>query len=170
MSSIFSSRATDHLSIGGQDFGLVKPVRRDTEAPRPLSAQIKEFSPGIEGGAARLLDPRSLQREKQAETEFHTQQLAQELGVDHVASTDEADRPEYNSKAIQAFLDYMAKTPEERYFESFLKSKGMTKEEFEALPPEEQQALVTEFKEAVKQRVADENARKLTRTRFAGLL
>ena len=64
----------------------------------------------------------------------------------------------------------MAKTPEERYFESFLKSKGMTKEEFEALPPEEQQALVTEFKEAVKQRVADENARKLTRTRFAGLL
>ncbi len=107
-----------------------------------------------------------LQKASQAETEFRTQQIAQE--GDAVVSAGDDD--EEQSEAVKAFLDYMSKTPEERYFESFLKSKGMTKEEFEALPPEEKQALLKEFQEMVRERTEAESAKKLARTAASELL
>ena len=57
--------------------------------------------------------------------------------------------------AITRFLEYMSKTPEERWQEQWLKSKCLTKEQFDALPPEEQQALVDEMTEELKQKLAD---------------
>ena len=100
--------------------------------------------------AATEADRAVMQNAMQAESAFLTQQIAQE-GESAADDTPEADaglaqRPD----PVQVFLDYMAKTPEERYFDSFLKSKGLTEEAFEALPAEEKQALMREFEELVK--------------------
>ena len=115
--------------------------------------------------AALQADPlyASLQKARQAASTFAAQQIAQE--------TDEAEAAGGNgSPAADAFLDYMAKTPEERYFEAFLKAKGMTKEKFEALPAEEQQALLQEFEEAVKQSVEAASIDEAARAEASGLL
>jgi len=54
---------------------------------------------------------------------------------------------------VKAFLDYMSKSPEERYFEAFLKSRGMTAEDYEAMSPKEQQGLLKDFEDTLKQRL-----------------
>ncbi len=95
-----------------------------------------------------------------AETAVLAQEIAQEGGDADgdaaAAGPDEGavQRPD----PVQVFLDYMAKTPEERYFDSFLKSKGLTEESFEALPAEERQALMREFEELVKTRIEKQAA------------
>lgn len=50
----------------------------------------------------------------------------------------------------ETFLAYMKKTPVERWVENWLKSRGLTKEEFDALPPEEHEALAREMAEELK--------------------
>ncbi|GAB4374904.1 MAG: hypothetical protein Kow00114_37770 [Kiloniellaceae bacterium] len=103
---------------------------------------------------------------------FIAQQLAQQAAPadEAAASVSAQEDEEETSAAVRTFLEYMAKTPEERYFEAFLKSKGMTQEQFDALDPEDKEALVQEFEDAVKQRVAEKNAEELARSQFAGLL
>src|SRR3546814_9154308 len=59
------------------------------------------------------------------------------------------------SAAVTAFLEFMDKTPEEHAFDAFLGSRGMTQEEFEALPENEKQALLEEFKEAMKRQIEE---------------
>ncbi|GAB4394708.1 MAG: hypothetical protein Tsb0032_22360 [Kiloniellaceae bacterium] len=105
-----------------------------------------------------------------AETGFRAQQIAQETareGADLAALPDEEEE---QSEAVKAFLDYMSKTPEERYFEAFLKSKGMTQEEFDALPVEDKKALMKEFEEFVKQSMEINSAEKVARTNRSELL
>jgi hypothetical protein len=109
----------------------------------------------------------SLMKATQARCEFLTQQLAQEGSTDRspASGSSESDSP-----AVTAFLDYMAKSPEERYMDAFLKSKGMTQEEFDALPPEQQQALIQEFKEYMKQSVERDSAEKAAEAARSELL
>jgi hypothetical protein len=45
----------------------------------------------------------------------------------------------------ETFLAYMKKSPVERWVESWLKARGLTKEEFDALPPTEREALAREM-------------------------
>lgn len=60
------------------------------------------------------------------------------------------------SAVVTALLDYMHKTPEERYFEAILKEKGLTPEQYDALPPKEKAALREEIMDEVRERmVAD---------------
>lgn len=106
---------------------------------------------------------------------FQAQQIAQKMDAQQIDAqkTDEEsaeaaaavgeEEPDGESPAVQAFLDYMSKTPEERYFDAFLKSKGMTQEEFDALPTDEKQALMQEFQETIKQRVENDTTEKLAR-------
>lgn len=118
-------------------------------------------------------------------TAFIAQQLAQESAPDSAkdgaraesASEDEAvasvsieEDEEETSGAVRAFLEYMSKTPEERYLDSFLRSKGMTQADFDAMSPEDQEALLQEFKEFVKQKVAEKSAEELARSQASGLL
>jgi hypothetical protein len=58
----------------------------------------------------------------------------------------------------------MAKSPEERYFEAFLKSRGLSAEDFEAMTPAEQQGLLTEFEDTLKQRLGDATAERIARS------
>jgi hypothetical protein len=101
----------------------------------------------------------------QSNSAFVAQQISQQ---EHRA--EEAGDDSSESGAVTAFLEYMAKTPEERFFDSFLKSRGMTQEEFESLPPEQQKALLKEFQEFVKQQAENEAAEKVARTSRAELL
>lgn len=50
----------------------------------------------------------------------------------------------------QTFLAYMKKSPVERWVDSWLAARGLTKAEFDALPPDEREALAKEMAEDLK--------------------
>lgn len=108
-------------------------------------------------------------------TSFMTQQMAQTAAdgakTNTPAAEGAADSPveEGKSDAVEAFMEYMAKTPEERYFEAFLNAKGMTEEGFQALPPEDKQALLREFEDYVKRHLGDASAERIARAAGSGL-
>lgn len=61
---------------------------------------------------------------------------------------------DYDDNAVvQEFLSYMQKSPAERYFDKLLKALGLTKEEYEALPPEEKAEVMKKI-EAMKEEEA----------------
>ncbi|PCI54970.1 MAG: hypothetical protein COB36_08955 [Alphaproteobacteria bacterium] len=57
-----------------------------------------------------------------------------------------------NRDPIKEFLDYMSKTPEERWFDAMLAEKGLTREQYNALPPKEKRAIEMEIQETIKER------------------
>ncbi|TDF77546.1 hypothetical protein [Pseudomonas sp. H9] len=61
----------------------------------------------------------------------------------------EADTPA--SSAVQEFRDYMALSPAEKIKEKLLNELGMTKEEFDALPPEEKDKIERKIAEQMKE-------------------
>jgi len=63
--------------------------------------------------------------------------------------------PQTSSDAVKAFLDYMNKTPAERYFEALLAEEGLTKEELEALPPEKRAEIEEKIQRKMKERVEE---------------
>lgn len=65
--------------------------------------------------------------------------------------------------AAQKFLDYMSQSPEERWQEQWLSSHGMTKEEFEALPPDEKQAVIDKMTDEFKQHLKEAQEDKRTK-------
>jgi len=89
--------------------------------------------------------PPHLSKVEQTKTLFNTQQIAQDSN-----KTDKTANSNYNN-AVTAFQKYMEMSPEERYFEAFLKKEGLTQEQFDALPPEEKEALLDKFNDYVKQ-------------------
>ena len=110
--------------------------------------------------AAMRQDPlyEQLQKTKQARTEFLAQQIAQETPEEStpiIESQEEqaTEEPSAYQTAAEEFLDYMSKTPEERYFEAILAEKGLTKEQLDALPPEEKAKILEEIKEEIKKRM-----------------
>lgn len=95
--------------------------------------------------AAMRADPayEQLQKTKQARSAFLAQQMAQS----DPAATAETD----GSDAVQEFLDYMSKSPEQRYFEAFLEEKGLTPEQFAKLPPDEREKILEAFEQRMMQ-------------------
>ena len=61
-----------------------------------------------------------------------------------------------SSSAVEEFREFMEMTPEERYIAQALAQKGYTQEEFDALPPEEQQKILEEIKEEYRQKLEEE--------------
>jgi len=53
----------------------------------------------------------------------------------------------------ETFLAYMKKSPAERWVENWLAARGLTKEEFNALPPDQHEALAKEMAEDLKKAV-----------------
>lgn len=106
----------------------------------------------------------ALRNAKQAKVAFHTQEMAQASIAETVAAGAEPVEIDNESSAVRAFLDYMAKAPEERYFEAFLKARGLTAEDFEAMSPKEQQGLLKEFEDTLKQRLGDATAERIARS------
>ncbi|NVZ61159.1 hypothetical protein HX867_03590 [Pseudomonas gingeri] len=56
-----------------------------------------------------------------------------------------------DSDAMKEFKDYMSKSPVERLREQMLKEQGLTEESFNALPPEQQQAINNKIAERIKE-------------------
>jgi hypothetical protein len=50
----------------------------------------------------------------------------------------------------ETFLSYMKKSPAERWIESWLAARGLTEHEFDALPPDQHEALAKEMAEDLK--------------------
>ncbi|WP_422368037.1 hypothetical protein [Pelagibius sp.] len=108
----------------------------------------------------------------QADSALTGQEMAQADSEEEVREASEAEKKvaEGKSDAVEAFLEYIAKTPEQRYFEAFLNAKNMTEEQFQALPPAEKQSLLKEFEEHVKQHVGEATAERMARAAGDGLL
>lgn len=57
-----------------------------------------------------------------------------------------AEKQQGTGSVEENFLKYLQKSPAERMFENWLASQKMTKEQFDAMSPEEKQKLIEKFK------------------------
>lgn len=108
---------------------------------------IPQLNAGF-GAQALVKEPafEQLQKIKEAKTLFLAQQFGQ-------SGSGEPERIEPAANdAVTEFLEYMAKSPAERLYEAILKEKGLTKEQLEALPPEERMKVEKEIQEEIEQR------------------
>ncbi|MGN8277822.1 hypothetical protein [Pseudomonas sp. SMN5] len=71
-----------------------------------------------------------------------------------VPASPSKDNAAAGSSAMEAFKEYMSKTPEQRLRDSILAELGITEEEFQAMPPEKQAAVSQE----IAQRMQDKSA------------
>lgn len=76
------------------------------------------------------------------------------------ANSKDTTSSEDDSDAVKEFMDYMDKTPEERYFDLFLKQEGLTQEQFEALSPEERAKIEETIQQKIRDKVKEEVAKK----------
>ena len=142
-------------------FSSLRLLNTETLAARKLVALAPEAKTDFADLRADSLF-QDLQGSKQAAMTFRTQQIANE-SADAAAEADVPVDLDNESSATRAFLDYMALSTEERYFEAFLNSKGLSADDFEAMPPKRQQGLLTEFREKLKQRMGDASAERIAR-------
>lgn len=63
--------------------------------------------------------------------------------------------PEQNT-AVSEFLEYMEMTPEEKYFDMFLKEEGLTQEEYEALPPEDKAEITEKIQNRIEEKMKED--------------
>ncbi len=62
----------------------------------------------------------------------------------------------------EQFLEYMSKTPQQRWQEAWLKQHGYTPEQFAALPAEKKQALMDEMAQDMKEQMRQTAEKKTT--------
>lgn len=129
---------------------------------------------GQESVAAPPSASESLMQTLQAHSAFAAQQLAQQQNQGSAAAgpqqgIEAGDEEDSESPAVKAFMEYMAKSTGEKFFERFLAGKGMTQEDFDALTPREQKALLQEFQAAMKQDLEQKTAEKLNKSQVAEL-
>lgn len=65
-----------------------------------------------------------------------------------------------DAATLAEFREYMSKTPEQRMVEAILKELGITKEEFNALPPEERAAVETSIAAKIRERLEAQEQKK----------
>lgn len=92
---------------------------------------------------------------EQMRTEFLAQKIGQE--------TEQEDSPAQQTTtaadtSADRFLEYMEMSPEEQYFHAFLKRNNLTKEQFDALPKEMKEELITEFKAELEDKIENTHA------------
>ncbi|MEQ9328010.1 MAG: hypothetical protein RJQ21_12040 [Rhodospirillales bacterium] len=64
--------------------------------------------------------------------------------------------PPASTNARENFLSWMAMGPEERYVTMILARKGYTREEFQALPADEQEKIMREVREEIRRKAEEE--------------
>jgi hypothetical protein len=70
----------------------------------------------------------------------------------------EQDASAPSTDARELFLEYTAKTPAERYYESLLKSMGLTPDELAKLPPEERASIERMLRDRMRQHLGASKA------------
>ena len=61
-----------------------------------------------------------------------------------------------NTGAVAEFLEYMEMTPEEKYFDMFLKEEGLTQEEYDALPPEDKAEITEKIQNRIEEKMKED--------------
>lgn len=84
--------------------------------------------------------------------------IVSSLGANAVMDTSVKPEQKTGPDPVQEFKDYMAKTPEERMQEAWLKSQGVTPEEFEAMTPAEKQAFMDKMRQELENKMRAEIA------------
>jgi len=79
--------------------------------------------------------------------------------VPDAASAAENTAATTHKKTVEEFMTYSNKTFAEKYQEAWLAKQGITKEQFEALPPAKKQALLEKMQQDMEE-VIKEEARK----------
>ncbi len=69
------------------------------------------------------------------------------------AITPSASQPVDDNDPVKQFTDYMKKTPEQRYQESWLKQHGVSPEQFAAMSPAEQKKLIDEMQHELEEKM-----------------
>ena len=109
-----------------------------------------------------------LQKTREARTLFAAQQMAQESSAQE-KTDNQIEEPVIAKQTTEdKFREFMEKTPEEILFEAILEELGLTREEFEALPPQEKEKITTQIEQKIKERVAasiDENTTETSATK-----
>lgn len=62
------------------------------------------------------------------------------------------------SNPVADFMDYMKKSPAERFQESWLSAHGISKEAFDAMPPAEKQKILAQMKQDLEAKIKDQAA------------
>lgn len=68
--------------------------------------------------------------------------------------------PSKDTSAVDDFLAFISQTPEEIMFDMMLAEEGLTREQFDALPPDEKQDLIDKIMAKIKERTEQEIAEK----------
>jgi len=80
-------------------------------------------------------------------------QFQESVGLEE--SEEQADLEEPAS-VEEEFLDYMSKTPEERYAEALLRELGLTPDQLAALPPEERNAILEKIQQKIEAKIEED--------------
>lgn len=132
------------------DLRSSKVSTTNNEAPQPPLGTDAKSSIVIKNSAT--MEDSAGKQEQQAEnakTLFLTQKIAQ-LDTEQDTSSDIQSKD-----ATQEFLDYMSKTPEERWYDALLAQEGHTEESLAALSPEDRMKVIEKIKEEIEKRFAD---------------
>lgn len=71
---------------------------------------------------------------------------------------------DFGNDVVNSFMNFVQKTPEQRFQDAWLSRHGITREEFDAMTPEEKQKLLDEMKQEMdaqmKEKLKEKNAGK----------
>lgn len=140
-------------TVSDQAQGLFRHTDRPVQAAKAtktaaidLAAKSADGQGGTTFKAESLAAPVTMtgygltEKPEEAKTMFTSQKTGQEEEYDE-------------GTVLREFMDFMKKTPVERWYEQFLKEEGLTKEELEALPPEERAKIEARIQEKMETRM-----------------
>lgn len=159
MTAIHTGASTPGPNVTAPD----RRAERLAEALGGEAARSSPATPRVPAGRQGLredLGSEPLQKSQQARALFFAQQIAQESGRTASATTADTEASK-EPDAVTKFLDYMSKTPEERYYEALLAEEGHTPESLAALPPEARAAIEARIQERMQDKAAQEIAENL---------
>ena len=132
------------------------------------SSQSKEVAP-TDGFSGAIRQQTPINKEKNADNLVNTdsslitdQSLRTLLYTQENSYTKITEDTDTTTKsgAVEEFLEFMSKTPEERWREQILKSMGLTEEELAALPPEEREKIEEKITAIIEDKVEKDIANK----------
>lgn len=121
-------------------FHSQKPLNTQFDAQKPASSLSEKAEKNTDRAVSHQATSARIpyDTDKTARTLFLTQKISLELHSEKKEST-----------AVKDFLEYMDKTPEERWREKILADMGLTEESLKELPAEEQQKIEEKIREII---------------------
>jgi hypothetical protein len=72
------------------------------------------------------------------------------------SSSSLSDVTSSSNNAVKEFMDYASETPAQRMFDNWLKSEGISKDDYNAMTPQEKQKVLDKFQEYIKTKLRGE--------------